>query len=121
LAHTGLAANREASVGAREPLIRDLREHHVSDKSIARRRCEWSSLWRCDLDAIRLTRQLVIGSRKYLEGTSDIQQLAIGKCEQQTAVRRGHEPNLPVAPLGAKAKYQSIQAKVQLALNGLLF
>jgi len=66
-------------------------------------------------------RQLVTGSRKHLEGTSDIKQLATGKCEQQNAVRRGHEPTLPVAPLGAKAKYQSIQAKVQLALNGLPF
>ena len=117
LSHARLAANRDERIDARQPLICDLRERNISDKSNARRRCEWSSLWRCDLDAIHLARQLIIGSRKHLEGTSDIQQLAIRKREHQNAVRRGHRPSLSAAPHGLKAKDRSIRANGQLAIG----
>ena len=42
----------------------------------------------CDLDAIHWARRLIVGARKHLEGTSDIEQLAIGKREQQNVVWR---------------------------------
>jgi hypothetical protein len=110
LSHTGLAANRDESVGAREALIRDLRERHISDKSNAGRGWKWSSLGRSDLDAIYLARQRIVGTGKHLEGTSDIQQLAIREREHQNVVRRGHRLTLALAPLGLKAKDQSIRA-----------
>jgi len=108
LAHAGLATNCNKRIGAREALIRDLRKRDIGDKPNARRGRKGSRLRRCDLDAIHLPRLLVVGAREHLQRSGDVEQLAIGKREQQNAMRPEHQLTLAAAPFGPKAILQSI-------------
>ena len=92
LAHAWLTADRDQRIDALQAPVRHLRERQISDKSNARRRWEGPRLRGCDLDAIHWARDLIVRARKHLEGTSDIEQLAIGKREQQNVVWGCHGP-----------------------------
>lgn len=108
--HTRLAADRKQCIDAGESLRCDIGKCHIGNEVHAGRRWKGSGLWSRDLDAISTALHLIVGARKHLQRPCDVEQLAVGECEEKNAVGPQHAPKLTGSCIGPKAKLRSFPA-----------